>query len=101
MFYAEVSYDPTNNKITLVKGHYFGFDGQKAWVDVKEIWADETTEWVGSNFYYSSCTITFGNNPFQDARYEEQYIPYPYAKILIDYQAESQYNFLIAAYELK
>src|SRR5215208_5645845 len=36
MFYTEVSYNPTNNMITLVKEHYFEFDGQKAWVDVKE-----------------------------------------------------------------
>ena len=33
--------------------------------------------------------------------HEEQYITNPNAKILIDYQAQSQYNFLIAAYELK
>ena len=100
MFYAEVDYDSTNNKITLVKGHFFAFDGEKAWPDVKERWAAETTEWVGSNFGCGSCTITFGNNPFQYTHYEEQYITNPNAKILIDYQAKSDYNYLIGAYEL-
>ena len=101
MFYAEVTYDETSNKITLVKGHYWGFDGQKAWPDVKERWADENTEWVGSNFYCASCTVIFGNNPFQYAHYEENYITNPNAKILIDYQAKSDLNYPIGAYELK
>ena len=71
-------------------------------MDVKERWAaDETTEWVGSNFYCSSCAITFGNNPFQYAHYEENYITNPGAKILIDYQAKSDFNYPIRAYELK
>ena len=34
--FAEVAYDPTNNKISLLKGHYWAFDGEKAWRDVKE-----------------------------------------------------------------
>ena len=33
--------------------------------------------------------------------HEENYVTNPNAKILIDYQAQSQYNFFIAAYELK
>ena len=49
-FYAEVDYDPINNKITFMRGHYWAFDGEKAWRDVKERWADETTKWAGSNF---------------------------------------------------
>jgi hypothetical protein len=101
MFYAEVSYDPTYNQITLVKGHYWAFDGQKAWPDVKERWATDNTEWVGSNFYCSSCTVLFGNNPFQYAHYEENYITNPNAKVLIDYQAKSDLNYPIGAYELK
>ena len=99
-FYAEVDYDALNNKITFVKGHYWGFDGEKAWRDVKERWADETTEWAGSNFGCSSCEITFNNNPFSYSHYEENYITNPNAKILIDYQAQSEYNYKIAAYEL-
>jgi len=29
--FKEVSYDPINNKISLVKGHSWSFDGEKAW----------------------------------------------------------------------
>ena len=46
-FYAEVDYDNMNNQINLVKGHYWAFDGQKAWRDIKERWAQEITEWEG------------------------------------------------------
>ncbi len=101
MFYAEVAYDPITNKITLVKGHFWGFDGQKAWPDVKERWAKENTEWVGSNFACSTCIVTFLNNPFQYAHYEEQTITNPNAKILIDYQAKTDYNYTMGSYELK
>lgn len=44
-FYAEVDYDNMNNQINLVKEHYWAFDGQKAWRDIKERWAQEITEW--------------------------------------------------------
>lgn len=100
-FYAEVDYDPINNKITFMRGHYWAFDGEKAWRDIKERWADETTEWAGSNFGCSSCLITFNNNPFSYTHYEENYLTNPNARILIDYQAQSEYNYLIAAYELQ
>jgi hypothetical protein len=99
--FAEVAYDPLDNKISLVKGHYWAFDGQKAWRDVKERWAAETTQWVGNNFGCSSCVITFGNNPFSYQHHEENYITNPNVKILIDYEAQSQFNYLIAAHELK
>lgn len=100
-FYAEVAYDPINNQVTLVKGHYWAFDGEKAWRDVKERWEDETTEWAGSNFGCSSCVITFNNNPFSYTHHEENYLTNPNSRILIDYQAQSEYNYLIAAYELQ
>ena len=100
-FYAEVDYDPSNNKISLVQGHYWAFDGEKAWRDVKERWADETTEWVGNNFGCSSCEITFNNNPFSYVHHEENYVTNPNVKILIDYEAKSEFNYLIAAHELK
>ncbi len=100
-FYAEVDYDPINNKITFMRGHYWAFDGEKAWRDVKERWADETTEWAGSNFGCYSCIITFNNNPFSYTHHEENYLTNPNARILIDYQAQSEYNYLIAAYELQ
>jgi hypothetical protein len=100
-FYAEVDYDSLNNKVTLVKGHYWAFDGEKAWRDVKERWADETTEWAGSNFGCSSCIINFNNNPFSYTHHEENYLTNPNARILIDYEAQSAYNYFITAYELQ
>ncbi|HET9807267.1 MAG TPA: N,N-dimethylformamidase beta subunit family domain-containing protein [Nitrososphaeraceae archaeon] len=101
IFYTEVEYDSINNKISLVKGHSWSFDGEKAWRDIKERWADDNTEWVGSNYCGDFCQVTFNNNPFLYNHHEEQYITNPNVKILIDYKAQSQYNFLIAAYELK
>jgi hypothetical protein len=100
-FYTEVDYDPINNKISLVKGHSWSFDGEKAWRDIRERWADETTEWVGSNFICSQCKIIFNNNPFSYTHHEENYLTNPNVKILIDYDAQSKYNYKIAAHELK
>lgn len=99
-FYAEIEYDKVNNEITFIKGHYWGSDGEKAWRDVKERWAEETTEWVGSNFGCSSCIINFDNNPFSYGHHEENYITNPNVKILLDYQAKSEFDYLIAAHEL-
>ena len=101
IFYTEVDYDPINNKISLVKGHSWSFDGEKAWRYVKERWADENTEWIESNFGYCSCIITFNNNPFSYEHQEENYLSNPNVKILIDYEAQSAYNYLIAAHELQ
>jgi hypothetical protein len=101
IFYTEIEYDSFNNKISLVNGHSWSFDGEKAWRDIKERWADENTEWVGRNYCGNFCHVTFNNNPFSYTHHEEQYITNPNVKILIDYQAQSQSNFLIAAYELK
>ncbi|MGZ8887036.1 MAG: hypothetical protein ACXW1A_02100 [Nitrososphaeraceae archaeon] len=39
------------------------------------------------------------SNPISYTHHEEQYSTNPNVKILIDYQAQSQYNFFIAAYE--
>jgi hypothetical protein len=100
-FYTEVDFDPNNNKISLIKGHTWSFDGEKAWRDVRERWAEETTEWVGSNFICSQCIITFNNNPFSYTHHEENYVTNPNVKILIDYEAQSKFNFKIAAHELK
>ena len=43
---------------------------------------------------------TFNNNPFSYTHHEEHYITNPNVKILIEYEAQSKYNYLIAAYEL-
>jgi len=99
-FYAEVKYDNFNNEITFIKGHYWGSDGVKAWRDVKERWSEETTEWVGSNFGCSSCVINFQNNPFSYVHHEENYVTNPNVKILIDYKAKSEFDYMISAYEL-
>lgn len=99
-FYTEIDYDLINNKITLVKGHTWSFDGEKAWRDIRERWANETTQWVGSNFICSQCDITFNNNPFSYTHHEENYLTNPNVKILIDYEAQSKFNYKIAAHEL-
>ena len=65
VFYAEVKYDRNNNTISLVKGHYWEFNGKSAWRSVEERWAKETSEWIGSNFLCCwSLKIKFNNNPF-------------------------------------
>ena len=60
----------------------------------------ETTEWVGNNFGCARCVITFNNNPFSYVHHEENYVTNPNVKILIDYEAQSEYNYKIAAHEL-
>lgn len=52
-FLAEVKYHPDNQRVSLVKGHSWGFDGKKAWRDVFDRWRDENTNWVASTFCYS------------------------------------------------
>jgi hypothetical protein len=109
VLYAEVKYDKNSQIITLVKGHRWEFDGTFASQSVDERWANETTEWVGSN--YCECwgvdNIRFANNPFGVRHNEEQYITNPQAKIILDYQAydvgDSKFlpnDFKIATYEL-
>jgi len=48
---VEVSYDKTNDSISLVKGHYWKFDCKVAWKGVPERWLTENREWMGSNFF--------------------------------------------------
>jgi hypothetical protein len=102
IFYTEVAYNPINEEVTLVQGHNWAFDGDEAWISVLERWKTETSEWVGSNFFNcgQGCEIDFHNNPFSYVQHEEQYITNPNVNILIDYEAQSMYNILIAAYEL-
>jgi hypothetical protein len=88
VFYAEVKYDRENNKISLVKGHGWAFNGKSAWKSVYERWANESSEWVGSNYFCCyGDEINFANNPFNYTHNEEQYITNPNAKILLDYNA--------------
>jgi hypothetical protein len=87
IFYGEVKFDASTCTITLLKGHGWEFNGKSAWRSVHERWANETTEWVGSNFIYNSLTdpVTFSNNPFNYTHFEENYVTSPRAKILMDY----------------
>jgi hypothetical protein len=88
VFYAEVKYDQEANKISLVKGHGWAFNGKSAWTSVGERWANQSSEWIGSNYLccYGSI-VNFANNPFNYTHNEEQYITNPSAKILLDYNA--------------
>ena len=86
--FAEVSYNKTNDSITLVKGHYWKFvDDIGASPSVSERWLNESKEWHGSNFFDvpSNYTVHFRNNPFNYTHSEEQYVTNPRAKILINY----------------
>ena len=86
-FYARVKYDTNTHTITLDKGHGWAFNGKSAWRSVNETWANETSQWVGSNYLCYSCDLRFTNNPFEYNHHEEQYITNPKAKILLDYNA--------------
>jgi hypothetical protein len=106
VFYAEVKYDTDANRITLVKGHGWAFNGRSAWKSVAERWGKETSQWVGSNYLCYSCKITFANDPFEYRHHEEQYITNPNDKILMNYNA-SLFKYpipslkpVIATYEL-
>lgn len=99
VFYAQVKYDPITNKVTLVKGHGWGFNGKSAWKDVKERWANENTEWIGSNSGCARCGINFSNMPFDYKQHEEQNITNSNVTILFDYEPDI-YSYKIAAYEL-
>lgn len=72
----------------MVKDHGWAFNGKSAWKSVDERWANESSEWIGSN--YLCCygdTVNFANNPFNYTHNEEQYITNPDAKILLNYNA--------------
>lgn len=107
VFYAEVKYDKNTHTITLVKGHGWAYNGKSAWKSVGERWANETSQWVGSNSFCFSCYVTFANNPFQYRHHEEQYLTNPNDLILLNYHASTSIEQpktidpLIATYALK
>jgi N,N-dimethylformamidase beta subunit-like protein len=88
-FYALVGYDSIMHTITLIKGHFFAFNGRSAWKGTNETWANQSSQWVGSNFlcFLSPCRITFANNPFGYTHHEEQYLTNPNDTILLNYNA--------------
>jgi hypothetical protein len=60
ILYCEVSYNKDEQTVTLVRGHRWVFDGQKAYwykpemyfEDSGERWQEETSRWLGSNYAY-------------------------------------------------
>lgn len=86
VFYAEVKYDKNADKITLVKGHSWAFNGKTAWRSISERWRNETAQWIGSN-YISFPKATFVNDPFSYTAHEEQYLTNPKDIILLNYNA--------------
>jgi hypothetical protein len=105
--FAEVSYNKTNDSITLVKGHYWEFNGKGATPSVSERWLNENKNWMGSNFFDvpSYEKVYFANNPFNYTHTEEQYVTNPEAKILIDYHAydipdKSYQHATVATYQM-
>jgi hypothetical protein len=107
VFYAQVKYDRNTHTITLVKGHGWAYNGKSAWRSVSERWANETSEWVGSNYFCFSCNATIPNNPFHYRHHEEQYLTNPNDLILLNYNASVSkkqrmtLDPVIATYELK
>jgi hypothetical protein len=87
VLYVEVKYNRNVHTITLIKGHGWAFNGESARRSVGERWANETSQWIGSNYLCYSCNITFANNPFHYKHHEEQYLTNPNDRILMDYKA--------------
>jgi hypothetical protein len=56
---------------------------------VRERWASENTDWIGSNFLWTNIAaqIKFANDPFNYTHFEENYVTNPRAHILYDYGA--------------
>jgi hypothetical protein len=92
VFFAEVKYDNNAHTITLVKGHWWEFDGKSAWKSVGERWRKETSRWVGSNYLCYQCISVFGNNPFGYNAHEEQYLTNPKDIILLNYNAKVAFH---------
>lgn len=107
VFYAEVKYDRNTHTITLVKGHGWAHNGKSAWRSVGERWANETSQWVGSNYLCYSCPITLAGNAFSYGHHEEQNMTNPNDKVIMNYNAsitkgnsKTQSKALIATYTL-
>jgi hypothetical protein len=107
VLYAEIKYDPSNNSITLVKGHNWEFDGSVAKKSIAERWPRETSEWTGSNFMYGRPTfvdLDFLNMPFNYTHSEEQHVTNKNAKILHNYHVhdpkDPDFNATVATYEM-
>ncbi len=106
ILFAEVSYNSSNDSITLVKGHYWKFNGKYAQHGPSERWVKENKDWMGSNFLDipSNYKVYFKNNPFNYTHSEEQFVTNPNAKILLNFKAYNltpRYsNATVATYEM-
>ena len=106
VFFAEVKFNAHTKTESLVKGHWWAFNGRSAWRSIGERWAQETSQWVGSNYLCYRCVSAFGNDPFEYTPHEEQYISNHNDSILLDYDAVIGKNKIdnkqpmIATYEL-
>ncbi len=113
VLYAQVGYDRITHTITLIKGHGWTFNGKSAWKSVGERWANESSQWIGSNYLCSSCRVAFSNNPFGYNHREEQQVTNANDTILLNYNssvlslnpkllknATSAHSQMIGAYEL-
>jgi hypothetical protein len=87
VFFAEVKYNAHTKTESLVKGHWWAFNGKSAWRSVGERWPQETSQWVGSNYLCYRCVSAFGNDPFEYTPHEEQYISNHNDSILLNYDA--------------
>jgi hypothetical protein len=105
VFYAQVDYNENTEIVRLVKGHGWAYNEKSAWKSIGERWANETAQWVGSNYLCYSCNIAFANDPFRYQHHEENYVTNPNDIILLDYNA-TDFNYktdvkhVIATYEL-
>jgi hypothetical protein len=87
VFFAEVKYNAHTKTESLVKGHWWAFNGKSAWRSVGERWPQETSQWVGSNYLCYRCVSAFGNDPFEYTPHEEQYVSNHNDSILLNYDA--------------
>ena len=87
VFFAEVKYNAHTKTESLVKGHWWAFNGKSAWHSIGERWPQETSQWVGSNYLCYRCVSAFGNDPFEYTPHEEQYISNHNDSILLNYEA--------------
>jgi N,N-dimethylformamidase beta subunit-like, C-terminal len=113
VFFVQVKYNQIAHTITLVKGHWWAFNGKSAWRSIGERWRNETSQWVGSNYLCYQCINAFSNDPFSYKPHEEQYITNPHDIILLNYNATGVHyklstptssksiKHVIATYELK
>jgi N,N-dimethylformamidase beta subunit-like, C-terminal len=109
VLYCEVKYNKDAQTVTLVRGHRWVFDGQKAYwykpemyfEDSGERWQQETSEWLGSNYAYFAdihghkegfayCLSNRLIDMFEYIPLEDQYITnYDGVKIIQDWRAKS------------